>query len=76
MSYVDALFDRAKDRIYVVERKEGMREYVEYPANYVMYIDDPKGKYRTVYDTPVSRFSTRVGKEFHKETRIQSGKQI
>ena len=76
MSYVDALFDRAKDRIYVVERKEGIREYVEYPANYVMYTDDPKGKYRTVYDTPVSRFSTRIGKEFHKETRVNSNKKI
>ena len=76
MSYVDALFDRAKDRIYVVERNNGQREYREYPANYVFYYDDPKGKFRTIYDTPVSRFSTRLGKEFHKELRINSGKKI
>jgi len=76
MSYVDALFDRAKDRIYVVERNNGQREYKEYPANYVFYYDDPKGKFRTIYDTPVSRFSTRVGKEFHKEVRVNGNKKI
>ena len=76
MSYVDALFDRTKDRIYVVERNNGQREYREYPANYVFYYDDPRGKFRTIYDTPVSRFSTKVGKEFHKEVRINGGKKI
>lgn len=76
MSYVDALFDRAKDRIYVVERNNGQREYKEYPASYVFYYDDPKGKFRTIYDTPVSRFSTRVGKEFHKEVRVNGNKKI
>jgi DNA polymerase elongation subunit (family B) len=76
MSYVDALFDRAKDQIHVVERIDGNRIYQEYPANYVLYYDDPRGKHRTIYDTPVSRFSTRVGKEFHKELKINSGKRI
>ena len=76
MSYVDALFDRTKDRIYIVERNNGVREYKEYPANYVFYYDDPRGKFRTIYDTPVSRFSTKIGKEFHKEMRINSGKRI
>ena len=76
MSYVDALFDRAKDKIYVVERNNGTREYQEYPANYVFYYDDLKGKFRTIYDTPVSRFSTRVGKEFQKEVRMHGGKKL
>ena len=76
MSYVDALFDRQKDRIHVVERVNGTREYKEYPANYVFYCDDPKGKYRTIYGTPVTRFSTRNGKEFQKEIRMQNGKRL
>jgi DNA polymerase elongation subunit (family B) len=76
MSYIDALFDRTKDRIYIVERVNGQREYKEYPANYTFYYDDPRGKFRTIYDTPVSRFSTRIGKEFHKEVKINSGKRI
>ena len=76
MSYIDALFDRTKDRIYIVERVNGQREYQEFSANYTFYYDDPRGKFRTIYDTPVSRFSTRIGKEFHKELKINSGKRI
>ena len=76
MSYVDALFDRNNDRIHVVERIGGRREYQEFPATYIFYYDDPKGKFRTVYGTPVSRFSTRNSKEFHKELKIHSGKRL
>ena len=76
MSYVDALFDRDKDRIHVVERVNGERVYREYPANYVFYYDDPRGKFRTIYDTPVNRFATRNSKEFHKELRINSNKRL
>ena len=76
MSYIDALFDRDKDRIHVVERVDGERVYKEYPSNYVFYYDDPRGKFRTIYDTPVSRFSTRNGKEFHKELRVNSNKRL
>jgi len=76
MSYVDALYDRAHDRIHVVERKDGRRVYQEYPANYVLYYDDPRGKFRSIYDTPVSRFSSRNNKEFRKEVRMHSSKKI
>jgi DNA polymerase elongation subunit (family B) len=76
MSYIDALYDRDKDRIHVVERVNGERVYREYPASYIFYYDDPRGKFRTVYGTPVSRFSTRNSKEFHKELKINSGKRL
>jgi len=76
MSYVDALFDRDKDRIHVVERVNGQREYREYPADYIFYYDDPRGKFRTIYGTPVSRFNTRNSKEYHKELRVNSGKRV
>jgi DNA polymerase elongation subunit (family B) len=76
MSYVDALYDRNQDRIHVVERVNGGRVYKEYPANYIFYYDDPRGKFRTVYDTPVSRFSSRSYKEFQKELRINSNKRL
>ena len=76
MSYVDALFDREHDRIHVVERRDSERRYQEYPANYVFYYDDPRGKFVSIYGNPVSRFSTRNNKEFRKEIRIQSGKQL
>jgi DNA polymerase elongation subunit (family B) len=76
MSYIDALYDRAHDRIHVVERVNNQRVYREYPANYVFYYDDPRGKFRSIYDTPVSRFSSRNNKEFRKEVRMHSSKQI
>ena len=76
MSYIDALFDREHDRIHVVERRDGVRRYQEYPANYIFYYDDPRGKFRSIYGTPVARFSTRNSKEFRKEIRVQSGKQL
>jgi len=77
MSYVDAIHSRDEDRIYVVERdKNGKRQYKEYPTNYVMYYPDNKGKYRSIYGNPVSRFSTRKRTEFEKEKRIHSGKTL
>jgi DNA polymerase elongation subunit (family B) len=76
MSYVDALYDRGQDRIHIVERVSGERVYKEYPANYIFYYDDPRGKFRTVYGTPVARFSSRSNKEFQKELRINSNKRL
>ena len=74
MSYVDAFFDRDRDHIHVVERVDGNRIYREYPANYVFYYTDNKGKYRSIYGDTVTRFSTRKRGEFEKERRIQSNK--
>ena len=76
MSYIDALIDRDTDRIHVVERVNGKRIYNEYPANYVFYYNDPRGKYRTIYDTPVSRFSTRSNKEFRRELKLHDSKHV
>jgi len=76
LSYVDALFDRDKDRIHIVERINGVRKYQEFPANYIFYYDDPRGKFRSIFDTPVARFSSRNNKEFRKELRMHQGKQI
>ena len=76
MSYIDALFDREHDRIHVVERRDGEREYREYPANYIFYYDDARGKFQSIYGTPVSRFSTRNNKEFRKEVRVHSHKPL
>jgi DNA polymerase elongation subunit (family B) len=77
MSYVDAIHSRDDDKIFVVERTpEGKRAYREYPANYVFYYSDQKGKYRSIYGDPVSRFSSRKRSEFEKERRIHSGKKL
>ena len=77
MSYVDAIHSRDEDKIYVVERgTDGKRHYNEFPANYVFYYPDNKGKHRSIYGKPVSRFSTRKRTEFEKERRIHGGKEL
>jgi len=76
MSYVDCLYDREHDRIHVVERVEGKRVYREYPAEYIFYYNDPRGKFTSIYGTPVARFSARNSKEFRREVAIQKGKQL
>jgi DNA polymerase elongation subunit (family B) len=60
----------------VVERRDGERCYQEYPANYVLYYEDPRGKFVSIFNTPVNRFSTRNNKEFRKEIRMHSGKKL
>lgn len=70
MSYVDAILDKDKDAILVVERHNGKRVFVEHPASYVLYYDDPKGKFRSIYGAPVSRIAVRTSKEFRKEKAL------
>ena len=75
--YVDAIHDNKNDRIHVVERtSEGKRAYKEYSTNYTLYYADPKGKYRSIFGDPLSRFSTRKRAEFEKERRIHSNKKL
>jgi len=76
MSYVDALYDRDNDLVKVVERKDGKRQFREYPAKYVIYYPDPKGKHDSVYGEKLSKIVARNQKDFHKELKIHSGKRL
>jgi len=76
MSYVDAYHEKETDIIKIVERKNNKRIYQEYPVNYLFYYDDPKGKFKSVYGNPVSRFSTRSKREFTKEVAMHRGKKV
>ncbi len=71
MSYVDALWDRDKDIIKVVERnKKGEREFREFPARYVFYYGDGKGKQKSTFGDPVSRVVCKSWKDFLREQKI------
>ena len=76
MSYIDAYFEKSADKIHVVERKNGERVYQTFPAEYVFYYTDPKGKQRSIYGDRVSRFKTHNAKEFHKESKIHSTRKL
>jgi len=77
MSYVDAIWDRDEDLIRVVERdpKKG-RTYHEYPARYVFYYPDQKGKHKSIFGENLNRIVCKSFKEFQKEQRIHSNKRL
>ena len=77
MSYVDAMWDRDKDTIFVIERdpKKG-RIYQEYPARYIFYYPDARGKYKSIYGDNLSRVLTKSYKDFQKEQRIHSNHRL
>jgi DNA polymerase elongation subunit (family B) len=74
--YVDAIIDREKERIHIVERRNGCREYKDYPANYVFYYPSENGEFRTLWGERCKRVSTRSSKEFRKEQAAFKGKQL
>jgi DNA polymerase elongation subunit (family B) len=77
MSYVDAIWDRDQDIVRVVERdaKRG-RIYQDYPAKYLFYYPDPRGKYRSIHGEPLSKVTAKTHKEFIKEQRIHSNHRL
>ncbi len=77
MSYVDAIWDREQDIVHVVERdaKKG-RIYQEYPARYIFYYPDNKGKHKSIFGENLSRVVCKNYKEFQKEQRIHSGQRL
>ena len=76
MSYVDAIYNKDADKVIVVERTNGVREYKEYSANWTFYYEDPKGKYRSIFGTPLTKVTAKKRDEFEKERRIHSNKTL
>ena len=71
MSYVDAIWDREKDIIHAVERdpKKG-RLYQTFPARYLFYYPDARGKYKSIHGENLSKVSAKSWKEFIKEHQL------
>ena len=71
MSYVDAIWNRDNDTIQVVERdpKKG-RIFQEYPARYIFYYPESRGKYKSIYGENLSKVTCKSYKEFMKEKKI------
>ena len=77
MSYVDAIWDKNQDLVRVVERThEGKRHYREYPAKYLFYYPDQKGKYKSIFGENLSKVSAKTFKEFIKEQKIYSNNRL
>ena len=70
MSYVDAIWDRDKDVVRVVERdtKKG-RLYHDYPARYMFYYPDARGKFKSIYGESLSKVTS---KSWNSLKKVQS----
>lgn len=77
MSYVDAIWDRDTDVVKVVERdpRKG-RIFQEFPARYVFYHPDHKGKYKSIFSENLSKVTCKNWKDFQKEQRIHSNQKL
>ena len=77
MSYIDAIWNKEQDIIHVVERDPKLgRVYKEYPARYMFYHPDPKGKHRSIFGDSLSRVICKSHKEFQKEIRIHNNQRL
>lgn len=71
--YVDALLEREKNTILIVERDTaGRRQFREYATKYVIYWPSQRGKTPSIYGKLCEKFQTTKAKEFQKELNILS----
>lgn len=74
--FVDAYHNKKTEVIHVVERIDGQRILKEYPARYVLYYPDSKGKFTDISGNRVSRIMVSNLAAFDKERRIHSNKKL
>lgn len=69
--YIDAFYEREKNKILVVERdKTHKRRYMEYPTKYVAYWTGARGKVPNIFGELCDKFSTTRIKEFTREINM------
>lgn len=74
--FVDAIYTRKTDTINVVERVDGKRKYRQFPASYVFYYEDPRGRYKSMWGKPCNKYQTTSHGKFQNELRAHSHKNI
>ena len=74
--YVDAYHNRETDEIWVIERVDGERRFVEYPVDYFTYYEDSYGDYKSIFGTSLKKVSAKTHKQFNKELKLLSGKTL
>ncbi len=74
--FIDAYHDKKKEIIHVVERVNGKRVLKEYPAKYIFYYPDTKGKFTNIAGERVSRVLMSNAAAFDKERRVYAHKKL
>lgn len=72
--YVDAQFNPKDSMVNVVERSNGKRVYRDFPGVFDFYVQDPKGKYRSIHGEALSKIECGSYGEMKKLTQINSHK--
>lgn len=72
--YVDAYFDRKKDKILIAERVNGQRILKEIDPAHTFYYEHPSGGHKTIYGDSVRKYSSNNYKKFNKELGIAHSK--
>lgn len=72
--YVDAIFDRRKDVIRVVERRNGQRVFKNIPANHTFYYTSPSGVYKSIFGDTLAKYSSSSYKDFTREKMFREKK--
>ena len=72
MSYVDSIYEKNSDIVKVVERVNGQRRYLDYPAEYTFYKPDPNGSYKSVKGLPLRKFTFNNANDYQREKAINS----
>jgi len=70
MSYVDALYDRQKDLVRVVERVDGKRLLIDHKPEYNFYVADPRGHHISIYGEKVQEIRCKNYKDFRKNVAL------
>ena len=74
MSYVDAIHNKEKDVVQVVERIDGKRQFKEIPAKYTFYYKDARGKFTSIFGEKLERVVCSTSKKFNTEKKIHGHK--
>lgn len=62
--YVDAMYRSRENCVDVVERRDGQRRFVTWPAIYEFYVPSAQGSYRSIFGQPLAKITAQSEKEF------------
>jgi len=68
--YVDAMYDKNKDLIRVVERVDGKRQLIDYKPEYNFYVPDSRGSTRSIYGEKVTEIRCKSSADFRKNVNM------
>lgn len=74
--YVDTFYDKDKNIVNVVERKNGERVYRTFDPDHHFYVDDIRGSDKTIYGNPVKRVNPKSIKDKYKTIRAYKPSEI